>query len=111
MNRLLGKKSKKSHKSVQWNVSLGIPTNVAAGSVGIRAELDVKPKGGSRSYRDLEDQPDSTASPDENDNRASRIVFCDKESEGNGAPVPKISTSGAVVRGDGHGDGLTSECY
>ena len=48
---------------------------------------------------------------DENDVRASQIVFNDKESEGQGPPVPGPSTSGAVVGGDEHGTGPLSECF
>ena len=44
MVRLFDKRFKKSSKSSQ-NIFLGIPTNIAAGSLGFRAELDIGPKG------------------------------------------------------------------
>ena len=63
MNHLFDKKSKKSLKSSQRHISLGIPTNVAVGPLGFRAELDVGPKGEQRHsrYQDLEvARPDLT---------------------------------------------------
>jgi len=45
MNRLFSKKPKKSLKPSQRHASLGIPTNVAAGPLGFRAELDIGTKG------------------------------------------------------------------
>ena len=54
MNRLFDKKSKDSRKSSQRLLSLGIPTNVAIGPLGFRAELDIGPKGErNRPDRDL----------------------------------------------------------
>ena len=38
-------KSKKLPKYSQRHLSLGIPTNIAAGPLGFRAELDIGPKG------------------------------------------------------------------
>jgi len=57
------------------------------------------------------DRPDLNAMPDENDARASRIVFNYKESEGQGFPVPGTSASGAVLGGDEHGIGPIGECF
>ena len=55
MNRLFDKKSKKSLKSSQRHVSLGILTNIAVGPLGFQAELDIDPKGEqNHSYHDLE---------------------------------------------------------
>ena len=45
MNYLLNKKSKKSLKYSQRDIFLGIPTNIAAGPLGFRAELDIGPNG------------------------------------------------------------------
>ena len=45
MDRLLNKKSKKSLKSSRGHIALGIPTNVATGPLGFRADLDIGPKG------------------------------------------------------------------
>jgi len=44
MARPFGKRSKKSLKPSP-HIFLGIPTNIAAGPLGFRAELDVGPKG------------------------------------------------------------------
>ena len=108
--RMFNKKSKKSHKSSQRHVSLGIPTNIVVGPLGFRAELDIGPKG--ERGRDFGgDLPDSTAISDENDVRTSRITFNDKESEGQGLPVPGPSTSGAAIGGDDHGTGPISERF
>jgi len=110
MNRLFKKKSKKLHKSARQHIYLGIPTHIAAGPLGFQAELDIGPKGESRSYRDLENQPDPTVTPDENDTRASRIVFQDKK-EDQGLYPPGTSTAGAAVGGGEHGEDPTSECF
>ena len=45
MDRLFEKKSKKLPQSALRHISLGIPTNVVAGPLGFRAELDIGPKG------------------------------------------------------------------
>lgn len=45
MDRLFHKKSKKSHKPSQRRLSLGIPTNIAAGPLGFRTDLDIGPEG------------------------------------------------------------------
>ena len=107
---MFNKASKKLHKSSQRHLSLGIPTNIAAGPLGFRAELDIGPKG-ERSHPFGGDRPDSTAMLDESDVRASQIVFNDRKSEGQGLPVPGPSTLGATVGGDGHGTGPLSECF
>lgn len=44
INRIFGKKSKKSPKPSQRLISVGIPTNIAAGPLGFRTDLD--PGGG-----------------------------------------------------------------
>ena len=103
-DRMFNKKSKKLHKSSQRHVSLGIPTNIAVGSLGFRAELDIGPKG--ERGHDLEGaRPDSSAMLDENDVKASRIVPNYRESEDQGLPVPGSSTSGAAVGRDDHNIG------
>ena len=113
MNYTFDKKSKKSLKSSRRHISLGIPTNIAVGSLGFRAELDIGSKGErSRPYRDLgADRPDSTMTVDENDPRSSRIVFCDKESEDQGPLAPIISTHGVVVDASKHGNDPASGCF
>ena len=45
MNRPPDKKSKKPPKLSQKHIVLGIPTNIAVGPLGFRAELDIGPKG------------------------------------------------------------------
>ena len=55
MNRLFDRRPKKSLKSSQRHVSLGIPTNIAVGPLGFQAELGIDPKGEqNHSYHDLE---------------------------------------------------------
>ena len=55
MDRLFGKKHKKSLKYSPRDVFMGIPTNMAAGPLGFRADLDIGPKGEkNRAYQDLE---------------------------------------------------------
>ena len=51
MKRLFGKKVKKSLKPPQQIVAFVIPTNIAAGPLGFRAELDIDSTGDS--YQDL----------------------------------------------------------
>jgi len=54
MDCRFGKKSKKSLEPSQRHISLGIPTNIAIGPLGFRAELDVDPKSEQgRPYYDL----------------------------------------------------------
>jgi len=45
MNYTFNKKSKKLLKSSRRHISLGIPTNIAIGPLGFRAELDIGSKG------------------------------------------------------------------
>ena len=45
MNYMFDKKPKKSPRLSQQHLVLGLPTNVAAGPLGFRAELDIGPKG------------------------------------------------------------------
>jgi len=92
---------------------LGIPTNIAVGPLGFRAELDIGPKGEkSRPHHDVETyRPDPTGTLDEEDPRASRIVFGDKESENQRAPVQEASMSGAIIEGGGRDNGLTGEYH
>ena len=62
-------------------------------------------------HRDLGvDQPDSTVAPDEDDTRASRILFHDKKSEDQRLLAPETSIPGTVVDNDKHGNRPTSEC-
>lgn len=112
MDRLFGKRFKKSPKPPQ-HVFSGTPTNIAAGPLGFRAELDIEPEGEkSRPHHDLgTDRPDPTGTLDEKDLKASRIVFCEKERGDQGAPVQGASTSGAVIGGHEQGNGLPSECH
>ena len=112
MNRLFDKRSKDSRKSSQRLVSLGIPTNVAIGPLGFRAELDIDPKGERCPYRDLEvDGPDPTTVLDEKDTRASRIVFQENKSEDRGLPATEVPTLVAVAGGTEHGNDVAGECF
>ena len=83
MKHLFNKISEEKPKPSRRHISLGIPTNVAAGPLGFRAELDIGAQGEQdRSCHDLEaDGPDPTVVLDEGDARASRIVFQDNDSE------------------------------
>lgn len=58
---MFNKKSKKNLKSSQQHISMGIPTNIAIGPLGFRADLDIGPKGESnRPYRAAYKQIDLT---------------------------------------------------
>ena len=111
MNCLFDKKSKKSLKSSQRHVSLGIPTNIAVGPLGFRAELDVDSEGQqSRSCHDLEvDGPDLIAILDENDAKASRIVFHDKKGGDQGSAITDVLAAGSVVKSNEQGGDPTSK--
>ena len=113
MNYTFNKKSKKLLKSSRALISLGIPTSIAVGPLGFRAELDIGPKGKrSRIYRDLgTDRPDFVTITDENDPRISQIVFFDKTSEDQGPPAAGPSTYGAMVNPAKHRDSPMSECF
>ena len=101
MDRLFAKKSKKSLKSSQRHIALGIPTGVAVGPLGFQTELDIGPKGERyRPDRDLETGgPDSTVVPDEKDVRASRIVFLEGKSKDQGFAATEVSTAGDATSG------------
>ena len=75
----------------------GIPANITAGPLGFRVELDKGER--SRTHRRLRaDRADSTANPDEkNPASPSRIVFHKDESEVQGSPVPRTSTTAAIL--------------
>ena len=113
MDRLFNKKPKKSLDPSKRHVSLGIPTNIAVGPLGFRAELDVDPKGeqGCSPHNMGADRTDSTAALDENGTRVSRIVFHDKKSEDQELPTPETSNHGAVVGGDQHAGFPISEYF
>lgn len=111
MNNLFDKKPKKSLKPSQRHLSLGIPTNIAAGPLGFRAELDIGPKGKrDRLSRFRSNLSNLTVTQAEDGTRASQIVYQDKEREGQGLPAPGTPTTGSVVGGDELGNGPTSEC-
>jgi len=100
MNRTHDKKSGKSLKPSQRPASLGIPTNIAVGPLGFRAELDIDPAGEeSRFYHDLAaDQLDSsTATLDANNPGPSRVVFHDNTSGDQDIHVPETSTTGGAI--------------
>jgi hypothetical protein len=113
MVHFFDKKSKKLLKSSQRYISLGIPTNIAVGPLGFRAELDTGPSGKqSRSYHDSKaDRPDLTATLDEGSPRTSQIVFQDKRGESQELPAPETSTSGIVVGRTDHGNDLEGKCF
>ena len=46
MDCLFNKESKELFDASRRHASLGIPTNIAVGQLGFRAELDVDPEGG-----------------------------------------------------------------
>ena len=110
MNRLFNKKSKKSLKS---HISLGIlPINVAAGPLGLRAELDIGSKGEQgRLYHDPAevDGPDLTVVPGVNGTGASRIVLLqENESEYQPPPAPEPLAPGPAIDTE-HENNPTSE--
>ena len=107
----LGKILKKSPKPPQ-NIPLGIPTNIAAGPLGFRAELDITPKGKlDRLLRLREDSTDSTAALDKKDIRASHVVFHNEKGEDQGLSAPGTPTTGTAVAGDEHGNDLVGEWF
>ncbi|KAF9643962.1 hypothetical protein BDM02DRAFT_3263813, partial [Thelephora ganbajun] len=104
MNRLFGKKSKKSPNPSSKRISLGVSPNVAAGPLRSREELDIGP-GGEQThfYRDLAvDWPDSMVALGGRGSRSSRIIFQDKNGEDKELPAPEVSTSCVVVSGTEH---------
>ena len=106
----LHKLFKKSPEKPQQHISLGISTNIAAGPLGFRAELDIGPKGElDRLSRLQADRPDLTVTLDKKDTRASRIVFHNEDREDQALPTPGTPTTGAAVGGDEHEDVPTGE--
>lgn len=47
MKHLFAKKPKKSPKPPRQNIALGIPTNIAVGPLGFRADFDIETEGDS----------------------------------------------------------------
>jgi len=115
MNRTHKKKSGKPLKLSQHPASLGIPTNIAVGPLGFRAELDVDPTGEeSCFYHDLAaDRPDlSTATLDANNPGPSRVVFRDKTSGNQDLHVPETLTTGGMIdRAAERRNDLTGGCF
>jgi len=110
---MFDKKSKKSPKKPpQQHISLGIiPSNIAVGPFGFRAEQAVDTESEqSRSHRDLgADGPDSTVMLDK-DTRALRIVSQESKNKDQRL-VTEVSTPDAVVGGTEQGDDPTSERF
>ena len=89
-------KSKKPLRALAKHLLFGIPTNIAAGPLGFRAELDK----GERSciHRLLRaDRADPTVISDEKNPGPSRIVFHKDESEVQGSPMSRTSTAAAIL--------------
>ena len=110
----LGKIFKKSPKPPKppKHITLGIPTNIAAGPLGFRAELDIDPKGEqNRLSRSRTDSPDSTATLDKKSTGPSRIVVHDERRGDQAYRPPGISTAGAVVGGDEPGNDPAGERF
>ena len=109
---MFGKKFKKLPKPFRKHIVLGIPTNIAAGPLGFRAELDTDPIGNqNHSDHDLAaDAPDSSiAMLGENSPGPSRIVFHNK-SEDQGLHAPETSTpSDAIDHSTEHSNVPASE--
>jgi len=107
LNHMSDKDSKKSFKPPQRHISLGIiPSNIAVGPLGFRAELAAAAKS-EQSFQSA-DSPDSTVLLDK-DTRALRIVSQENESEDQGFAVTDVSTPGHVVGGTEQGNDPTSK--
>ena len=105
------KKSKKPVKTLAKNLLLGIPTNIAAGPLGFRAELDIDPKGKQR-YFQSQLRAGPTVVPDKKSPGPSRIVFHKKEVETEGLlGVPETSTYAVVVDDVGPVNPLTGRFF
>ena len=94
--------NKKSKKPLKKNLLMGIPTNIAVGPLGFRAELDIDPKSKPdhlSCYYLGANPPDLPAPLDERDPGPSRIVSHKVEQE---APGPSTSQTlaPAVAIGD-----------
>ena len=99
MNPLFNKKRKNPPELSQQAISPGTPANIATGSHGSLAELDVGPEGGwCRSYRNLEvDQPDLTAVPGDRSGRGAQVVFQDRMYEDQEPPMSQAWAFGVVM--------------
>jgi len=106
------KESRKSLKPPQQHISLGIiPSNIAVGPLGFRAELATDTKSEQSRYHDLEaDGPDSTVVLDR-DTGALRIVPQENKDEGQRLAFTEVSTPDAVVGGTEQGNDPTSEHF
>jgi len=114
LNHMSGKGSKKSPKPPQRHISLGlVPSNIAVGPIGFRAELVTDANGEqSRSYYDSEaDGPDTTVVLDKEETRALRIISRENKNEDQGLAVTEVSIPGTVVGGTEQGNDPTSERF
>ena len=114
LNNMFGKEPKKSSKTSQLHISMGIiPSNIAVGPFGFGAELAATAKSEqSRSHRELEaNDPDLTVALDMKDTRALRIVPQENKDEDQGFAVTKVSTPDTVVGGTKQGNDPTSERF
>ena len=94
------------------HIPLGIPTNIAAGPLGFRAELDINPKGEQdRLSRLRADEPDSTVTPDKKGAGVSRIVARDEKHQDQGDHAPGTLSTSTAVGGGEHGNDPTGERF
>ena len=103
----------KSSRDDPKHISLEIPTDTIAGPLGFQADLDISPRVRRLSLGSSllgAGRPHSIVALDENDTRASRVIFQNKGGKDQGLPAPGIPTTGMIAGGDEHGNGSTSEC-
>jgi len=90
---MFNKTSKKSPKLPQGHISLGIiPSNIAVGPLGYRAELAATTGSEqNRPHRDLEaDDPDSIVALDEKDTRTLRVVSQENKNGDQGLTITPL---------------------
>ena len=90
------------------------PANVAAGSPGLRAELDVTiPGDGGRNVSDNDpeaDRTDLTVPPNEGGTIGTRVLFQDGMDGGQELHASGASTSAVTIGGTCYGNQLASKC-
>ena len=113
MSDMVGKKSKKLPKPFRKHIFLGVPTNIAAGPLGFRAELDTNLIGKKNSSRHdlVAGRSDSlVAMPDENSPGPSRIVFHNKNEDQDLHASETSTTGGVIDHGTEHRNDLAGKC-
>jgi len=107
MKQFFKSKRKQSPEPLPQDTSPGIPADIAAGTIGYKAQLNTNLEGGrARFHQDPE--VDLTVAPDQGSSGGSQMVFQGSTDKGQELPASEAWTSGVVIGGRKN---RTSECF